>query len=182
MDLYRVLSILVLCVCGLVSAPSARASLVYQLSAQVLSPLDPRTFSPITFSFTVPDFIAETTVIPGGDITVVVDGDGCEAEFISISNPRSSGVGIVYKLTGCNTSYNSGLIFSGGVFGPLDEIGAYTNGAPIPTVLTISGAPESQIPEPGSTGLAFAAIVAAVIARKRADSRQSRAMRSASLD
>jgi hypothetical protein len=107
----------------------------------------------IDFSFTEPGLLTTTTIISAADLDVAVEPSAtCSESSFTIGNPDSSVVSLTNTLSG------SGAFCTGGtatVAGPVDHDGVYSNGALVPTILTITGSPAivAATPEPSTLAL-----------------------------
>jgi len=141
--------------------PAARADLLYGVTTyfpSVSFGLD----TPEAFTFTEPTFLSSTTTIPVADLTIIEPPVGCTLHSVTIEDPDSPDPSITQNLGGCKF-----ISSSVGLPGPLNQDGSYNNGAPEPSILTISGTPVAAVPEPGSGVLLLALTSIVVLLRKR---------------
>ena len=141
--------------------PAARADLLYDVTTVtgIVNASFEVAFVPFEFTFTEPTFLTSTTVIPEADLTVVTS-PGCTITSATIFNPSSAIPEVGETMTApCGVAQ-----VTGGFTVPWDQLGSYSNGAPLPTVLTISG---TAVPEPSSTGLLLIGMAAVALFGKR---------------
>lgn len=139
-----------ICVIALLFAGSfsANAEIIYQVQTVL-----PYVYTPYEFTFSEPTFLTETTTIPGSSLNFLVALPlGCTITSAGLNGPSSSSPSIQETYSGC-ASYN-GTASTGGFKGPLTSDGVYSNGAQIPSIITITGTPDvAATPEPASLGL-----------------------------
>ena len=146
---------------GTIFVPFAHADLLYDVKDTNFDGT-----ATYEYTFTEPNFLTTTTTIPEADLTFITAlPAGCTETSATINNPSSTTPSLTDNLTGTG----SGCMTSTADFlglGPFNHDGTYSNGAPVPTVLTISGSP--VVPEPGSISLLLTAIVVlGMITKKR---------------
>jgi hypothetical protein len=101
------------------------------------------------YSFLEPTFLTATTVIPAAELTSLSfsEGAGCSVSSVSLGSPQSTSPVFEESYSGCVFSDASG-----NVDGPINKFGTYTNGAELPTTITVTDVPTvtSVTPEPSS--------------------------------
>ena len=122
---------------SLIATLPAQASLIYDVATFTFG-----SHIPFEYSFTEPNFLTITTTIPAADITIITS-PGCSINSVTITDPFSASPTIGESL-GSPCSSSSTLF---NLVGPFDHVGSYSNGALLPTILTISGTP---VPEPSA--------------------------------
>ena len=153
-----VLSLLLL---GVGCVRVAKADIKYEISSFTGSHI------PFDFSFTEPTFLTSTTTIPQANLSVVTPPDNCTISSAGINNPSSTTPNVVFTLAGCSINGDSASYQVNGFTGPFSQDGAYSNGAALASVVTISGAPAAAVPEPGSVSLLLTAFAAAALFAKK---------------
>jgi hypothetical protein len=111
------------------------------------------THIPYEFSFTETSLLSATTTILGADMTVITS-PGCTINFSTFTDPLSMTPKISEGLgSPCLSSNTVGFT------GPFDHVGSYSNGAQLPTILTISSV---SVPEPSAFLLLGSGLLALV--------------------
>ena len=149
---------------ALLSASLAHADIVYSFQGS-----NAAGNNAIDFSFTEPSLLTTTTTIQAADLDVTVEPSAtCSVSSFTITGPDSSSVELTISLSGTGAGYDC-LSDGTNVLGPLNADGVYSNGAPIPQIVTITGSPAlSTTPEPSSFALLGTGLLGvAGVVRKR---------------
>lgn len=126
---------------------AAQADLLYDVQGFISPGVTPL---PLQFTFTEPQFLTSTTTIAAADLNIILQPSPCNITSATLSNPSLGAPSLTELLTGSGcTIDNSTTSFSG----PLDHTGVFSNGAPVPTTITITGSPAAAVPEPASVTL-----------------------------
>jgi hypothetical protein len=130
------------------AAVPAAGSLLYDVTSVDSS------HHPYEFSFTEPDFLSTTTTISTPALNIITQATSCTITSATFSDPLSA-LPSEGDCTGVTI-----------LTGPFNHVGTFTNGATLPTILTISGTVTSTVPEPSLSYLLLP-LAAVLIAKKR---------------